>query len=164
MREEFSMKKKTKTIIKRAAAIFLILAFSVGCSTPPEKISATYVSPVQYQDYNCNQIQQEIARVERKIHEISGQQQKEADKDGAAMAIGLVLFWPALFFLAGQDKKDELARLKGEYEALESIAIQKECDIVAELEEAKKEREKFEKEKKESDSDEVNDRPADLRR
>lgn len=131
------MRKKNKTIIKRAAAIFLILAFSAGCATPPEKVSATYVSPVQYQGYNCNQIQQEIARVEKKIDEVSGQQKKEADKDGAAMAIGMILFWPALFFLAGQDKKDELARLKGEYEALERISIEKQCSFASNMQQAR---------------------------
>lgn len=40
------------------------------------------------------------------------------------MGVGLVLFWPALFFLAGDDQKEELARLKGEYEALEKASIQ----------------------------------------
>jgi len=57
------------------------------------------------------------------------------------MGVGLVLFWPALFFLAGSDKKDELARLKGEYDALEQAAIQKDCMIASELREARQQRE-----------------------
>jgi len=63
------------------------------------------------------------------------------------MGVGLVLFWPALFFLIGDDKKEELARLKGEYEALEKIAIQKDCNIADELQEARNEQEKSEKKK-----------------
>jgi len=31
------------------------------------------------------------------------------------------------------DKKEEIARLKGEYEALESVAVRKSCSFVAEL-------------------------------
>jgi len=127
------MGNKSKTVMKKATISFLILAFLTGCATSPDKISATYVSPVQYQGYTCNQIEQELARVERKVFEVSGKQKGEADKDAAAMAIGLILFWPALFFLAGEDRKDELARLKGEIEALECIAIQKECNIATAL-------------------------------
>lgn len=60
------------------------------------------------------------------------------------MGVGLVLFWPALFFLAGDDRSDELGRLKGEYEALETSAIQKKCDVAPELQLARKERKESE--------------------
>ena len=116
-----------------------------SCATPPEKISATYVSPLQYSNYSCTQIKGELLRVNKKIIEITGAQKKEADKDAVAMGVGLVLFWPALFFLMGDDKKEELGRVKGEYEALESVAIKKECDIADELRKARQQREEFEK-------------------
>ncbi|MEA3643102.1 MAG: hypothetical protein VBE63_24640 [Lamprobacter sp.] len=45
------------------------------------------------------------------------------------MGVGLVLFWPALFFLAGDDQKEELSRLKGEYEALQQAAIRQDCAL-----------------------------------
>ena len=89
----------------------------------------------------------ELLKVNRKVLEITGAQQKLADKDSAAMGIGLVIFWPALFFLIGDNKKEELARLKGEYEALEQAAIQNECDVAAELEEAREQREAYEAER-----------------
>ena len=56
------------------------------------------------------------------------------------MGVGLLLFWPALFILAGSDHSDELARLKGEYEALETAAIQKKCDIARQLQVAREQR------------------------
>ena len=118
---------KTNTRMIRAVSTFLILTFLTACATPPDKISASYVSPLQYQGYTCNQIDQELIRVTNKVSEVTGQQKKEADKDAVAMGVGLILFWPALFFLIGEDKKVELARLKGEYQALQDIAIQKEC-------------------------------------
>jgi hypothetical protein len=47
------------------------------------------------------------------------------------MAIGLILFWPALFFLEGGDgpQAAEYARLRGEVDALERVAIVKKCDM-----------------------------------
>lgn len=102
-----------------ATASAVVLAFTSACATAPANISAQYISPMQYQSYSCPQIQAELRRVSRQVSTVTGQQQDKANSDLLAMGVGLVLFWPALFFLAsGNDKKDELGRLKGEYEAL----------------------------------------------
>jgi len=120
-----------------------------GCSSTPDKISAQYVSPLQYNSYDCDQVGMELRRVSRRLVEVSGVQQKEADNDAVAMGVGLVLFWPALFFLAGDDHAAELGRLKGEYEALEVAAIHNKCEIADELEKAREERAKKEQKAKE---------------
>ena len=124
--------------MRKFVCSLVCLSFLCACSTSPDKISASYVSPLQYQSYNCNQIRMEMQRVGRQVHDIAGKQQGEATKDAVALGAGLILFWPALFFMIGDDKKEELARLKGEYEALQSAAIQKECDVAAEIEEARR--------------------------
>lgn len=128
-----------------------------SCASRPEDISAAYVSPLQYQSYNCNQIRMEIDRVTRRVHEVSGAQDDQADDDAVALGVGLVLFWPALFFMIGDDKKEELSRLKGEYEALEQAAIQKECNIAREIEKSRAlEMERREKKQKEQRTNEYN--------
>lgn len=103
------------------------MLFVFGCATSPDKISPSYVSPLQYQSYSCSQIEQEFARIGRRVSEVTGQQQRERTKDQWAFGIGMVLFWPALFFMIGSDKKEELSNLKGQYEALQGIAIRKDC-------------------------------------
>ncbi|MEW6714364.1 MAG: metal ABC transporter ATP-binding protein [Nitrospirota bacterium] len=127
--------KKGNSLL-RVVSVVLILSFVAGCATSPEKISATYVSPLQYQSYNCNQLKEESLRVSSRVMEVTGQQKKEATKDAVAMGVGLVLFWPALFFLIGDDKKEELGRLKGEYEALDKASIAKECSTAVASNEA----------------------------
>jgi len=112
----------SKTITHGCAAVMLM-----ACSTSPDKISASYVSPIVYQSYSCDQLVMEMARIQRKVNEVTGAQQKESTKDKWAMGVGLVVFWPALFFLIGDDKKEELKQLKGEYEAVEQAMIQKNC-------------------------------------
>lgn len=119
----------------------------VSCASRPENISASYVSPLEYQPYNCNQIRQEMMRVSRRVSEIAGVQEDQATKDTVALGVGLVLFWPALFFMIGKDQHEELARLKGEYEALEKVAIQKECDVSKEIEAARELEQKRQEEK-----------------
>lgn len=124
----------------RLISLLMIFSFLAGCSTRAASIKAAYVSPNLYQSFSCNQIHQEKSRLRLKIAEVTGQQDMEATKDAVALTVGLVIFWPALFLMIGEDKKDELARLKGEYEAVESMAIQKDCynpkeDVVEEKQE-----------------------------
>ena len=107
-------------------AVILCLLIS-GCASSPDSIEAAYVSPLEYQSYDCDQLGQEMRRVGRKVQEVTGHQDDEATGDTVAMGVGLVIFWPALFFLIGSDREEELARLKGEAEAVEQAAIGKNC-------------------------------------
>jgi hypothetical protein len=131
----------TKMMAFRNVALVMAIAAVSACAKDSEDISATYVSPLQYNSFTCVQIEQEFARVSRRVSEVSGQQDKTAQSDAIATGVAIVLFWPAAFFIAGGDKSDELARLKGEYEALERAAIEKNCDISRQLEIARQERE-----------------------
>ena len=135
-----------KSKLQPAVSLALVAAVCASCASRPDDIQATYVSPLEYADYNCKQVGQELGRVSRRVAEVSGQQNDTADEDAAAMGVGLILFWPALFFLAGGDHSDELGRLKGEYDALEQAAIQKECSVAADIEEARRLREQQEAE------------------
>jgi len=114
---------------KYLAGVLLAATLS-GCASSPDKMASAYVSPIQYQDYDCKQVGAELKRVSRRAQELYGQLDKTASNDAAQMAVGMVLFWPALFFLEGGDGPEaaEYARLKGERDALEQVAIQKQCD------------------------------------
>lgn len=136
------MKKKTALAVSTAALVLLVS----GCASKSDKIDASYVSPLVYSDHNCRQIKQELLRVNRKVLEVTKTQDKIASNDSVAMGVGLVVFWPALFFIEGSDKSDELARLKGEYDAIEQTAIQKECDVAEEVRVAQKQRKEYEAE------------------
>jgi len=102
-----------------------------ACASSPNKISAQYVSPLQYKSYDCEQIVLEQARIERRTNELYQSLKKEANADKWQMGVGLVLFWPALFALEGGDgpEASEYARLRGEYEALRTNSIERKCEI-----------------------------------
>lgn len=114
-------------------SLFLSMLIVSGCAQKADKIQPSYVSPLQYGDYSCKQIKAEINRVGRRMNEVAGVQDKTASNDAAAMGVGLVLFWPALFFIDSTDQRVELARLKGEFDALEQAAIQKNCTVAKEI-------------------------------
>lgn len=108
-----------------------LTGFLAACASKPEDIGTQYVSPLQYQHYDCQQISMEMQRISTRVSELAGQLDKKASNDAAQMGVGLVLFWPALFFLEGGDgpQAQEYSRLKGEFDALEKTAIEKKCSI-----------------------------------
>jgi hypothetical protein len=112
---------------KYPALAFALPALS-GCAHSTDEIPTQYVSPLVYEDYNCNQIAGEIERINRRVNQLAASIDKNAQGDAVAMGVGLILFWPALFFIDG-DSPDahEYGRLKGEYEALEKASIRKNC-------------------------------------
>ena len=111
--------------------LVILASLLVGCATSPRNISPTYVSPLLYKDYSCEQLTMEMQRVSRRAAELYGSLDQKAGLDSAQMGIGLLLFWPALFFLEGGDgmQAAQYSRIKGESETLEQVAIQKNCGI-----------------------------------
>ena len=118
-----------KSLMLIIVSLFVgFLLLTGGCAKDSGKIAAAYVSPLEYQDYNCSQLGGELSRVGRRVQEISGMQDEEAGEDAWVMGIGMVLFWPSLFFLEGNTGREaELGRLKGEIDAIEQAATLKDC-------------------------------------
>lgn len=113
---------KTHTI---AAALAVSLS---ACTTAPKHIVPTSVSPLQYAQFDCAQLAAESARVRVRAAEVGGLLDQAASSDQAIAAVGMVLFWPALFFLGGNKQQEaEFARLKGEYAAIQQAAITMKC-------------------------------------
>ncbi|WP_211369256.1 hypothetical protein [Roseospira navarrensis] len=99
-----------------------------GCASSSKDIGAAYVSPIQYAGFTCDQIREEQARVTTRAMQLAGQVDDNATGDAVAMGVGVLLFWPALFFIDGDGPEaNEYARLKGEREALDQAAIRKDC-------------------------------------
>ncbi|MGO2279319.1 MAG: hypothetical protein ACTH5U_10965 [Pseudomonadales bacterium] len=67
--------------------------------------------------------------ISQRVATITGQVDKEASADAWQMGVGLVLFWPALFFLEGGDGalQSNYALLKGKYEAVSTQYNRKGC-------------------------------------
>jgi uncharacterized protein YceK len=118
---------KTKTTKGVCVAVAVSIGLS-GCATASKDIASTYVSPMQYASYDCDQLNAEAQRIQSRVVQLGGRLDEAASNDKALTAVGVVLFWPALFFLGGTKQQEaEYARLKGEYEAVQQAAVQKRC-------------------------------------
>ena len=100
----------------------------MGCATSSKDISTAYISPMQYQAYDCEQLSSEAQRVQVRVNQLGGRLDEAASNDKTITGVGMILFWPALFALGGTKQQEaEYSRLKGEYEAVQQASILKKC-------------------------------------
>lgn len=101
-----------------------VLIFILASCTPGAKsVSPVYVSPLEYSAYDCEQISAEIRRVSRRSSELAGQVDQIVDGENTAQ------FWGLPSGNESIAKKQEYARLLGQFEALEQASIEKKCGI-----------------------------------
>lgn len=114
----------------RVLGIVVLCAALGGCASASSDIAPSYVSPVVYQSYNCQQLGLEAQGISQRAAALSGAQDSQRTKDGLVTAAAIVVFWPAAFFVGG-DKQTaaELANMKGQMVAIEQASIQKKCNI-----------------------------------
>ena len=111
--------------------ILVLATCALGaCASSPDKMAASYVSPLKYKDYDCDQIAMEMDYIQQRTIELYHSLDKKHSNDQWQMGVGLILFWPTLFALEGGDGPEaaEYSRLKGEFEALRKVSIDKKCE------------------------------------
>lgn len=123
--------KLNRFLLSSFGAVVLIGTLS-ACASNPDSMTSQHVSEVRYTDWSCKQLAMEADSIDTRVSELYVQLKNKADADSAQMAIGLVLFWPALFLLEGGDGAEaaEYSRLKGERVAIDRTARLKSCDTV----------------------------------
>lgn len=114
---------------KRGIAVLWAAALA-GCASSSKDIQATYVSPVQYQSYTCQQLTLEAQALSTRAAQVSGAQDEKRTSDAVATTAAVIIFWPAAFLVRGDGQTAaELANLKGQMQAVEQASIQKKCAI-----------------------------------
>jgi hypothetical protein len=118
---------------KVASNTFFVSALTFGaaaCASSSADIKAAYVSPLAYQPYDCAQLSAEAERISARAAEAAGVQDAARTSDTVATTVGVVIFWPALFAVKGDSNNAaEMARLKGDMDAIEEESIRKKCGI-----------------------------------
>jgi len=118
-------------IMRIAVVVMVATGVALGaCAKSADQIGATYVSPILFENYTCPQLAEEAQRVSSRAAQSAGVQDQKATNDAIAMTVGLVVVWPALLFIKGNDENSaELGRLRGQMDAIEQTSIRKKCGI-----------------------------------
>lgn len=108
----------------------ITIAMMLGCAQKAENVQGTYISSKLYENLSCQQLVQEGWTVSNRAHTLAGLQNRHRIEDEAAITVGAIIFWPALFFTHGNDSTTaELAQLKGEMEAIEIASQVNHCNL-----------------------------------
>jgi hypothetical protein len=97
-----------------------------GCAKAPESISPSYVSDVGYQSWSCEQLGGEQMRISQALATASTQQRKARTND----TVGVIFLGLPVSSLSGDNIAPEIARLKGENEAIIRAMRIKGCSAV----------------------------------
>ena len=105
-----------------------IAALVAGCAAYPDRVDPAPTSAALYEGMSCEQIRAGYATVETYLADVSGDQERRADKDTQMAALGF-LAWPAWFAVgaSGPDKSSDIAMYKGELAALYEAGSKARC-------------------------------------
>ena len=113
---------------KFVTSILAVVVALSGCATASKDVASIYVSPLQYQSFDCDQLAAENQRLQSRVNQLAGRLDEAASNDKAIGVVGAILFWPALFALGGTKPQEaEYSRLRAEADAIQQSAIIKKC-------------------------------------
>lgn len=144
------------SLLQLCSALLIVLFTGVACAPHSYEIRSAEVSPEQYKDLSCTGLYAEMKLKLEQLDELGRSIDEAAETDETQTAVGVILFWPVLFWLEGSDTPEaqEYAQLRGEMLSLEHTAILKECEEASALarewrEEERRLREAMEEKRKE---------------
>jgi hypothetical protein len=69
-----------------------------ACASRSSDVTASYVSPMTYQSYTCQQLAEEAQAISARAAQTAGAQDDKRTRDQVATGVAIVVFWPAAFF------------------------------------------------------------------
>lgn len=107
----------------------LLLLGVAACAPTPESIQPAYVSEVPYQSWTCQQLGEELGRLSYALSTASSQQNTARSNDIA----GVILLGLPVGSMSGQSIAPQIARYKGEQEAVNKAMIRNGCGEIKRL-------------------------------
>src|SRR3569623_424553 len=99
------------------------VALVAACAPTPESIQPADVSEVPYQSWTCQQLGEELGRLNNALSTASVQQHSARSHDVA----GVILLGLPVGSMSGQSIAPQIARYKGEQEAVNRAMIRNNC-------------------------------------
>lgn len=108
-------------------ALLLPLTLS-GCATRSADVQALPTNPAEFQAWDCARLDDELDRVQRRAAEVAYAVDERAGNNIIALGLGVTVFWPAMLAMRTDGPEaEDLARLKGRFEALRAAAQGQRC-------------------------------------
>jgi hypothetical protein len=109
-------------MLKQVLMAVASIAIVTGCASRPESIAASYVSHEKYIAGDCARLATQISDARAELTKVSEMQNSKANGD----AFGVFLLGIPFSKLSG-DHAGDVAKWKGEIEAIETAQIKNQC-------------------------------------
>jgi hypothetical protein len=112
----------------RPLAAWLAALALTGCATRAVDVPPAPANPADFATWDCTRIADEQDDVQQLAADVAYAVDERAGNNIMALGVGIAVFWPAILAMrpAGPEAQD-LARLKGRFEALQVAARLKAC-------------------------------------
>lgn len=118
------MRTGIRTVVSWIVLGLAVLA-ATSCAAPPESIAPAYISEVGYMKWTCDQLAEEQTRLAAALSSACDAQRRARSND----TVGVIFLGLPVASLSGTNMASEVARLKGELQALQKAATAKECNL-----------------------------------
>lgn len=114
----------------RLQPVFTVCALLLlaGCATRAVDVAPAPANPADFAFWDCTRIDDALDDTQLRAADVAYAVDQRAGNNVLALSLGVAVFWPALLAMrpAGPEA-DELAQLKGRFEALQTAARLKAC-------------------------------------
>lgn len=109
-------------------ALLLCAALLSACATRAVDVKPLAADPADFLPWPCARLHDEIDVVQQRAVDLAWAVDQRAGQHIVALGMGLMVFWPALLAMQPDGAEaEELARLKGRFEALNQVVRTKAC-------------------------------------
>lgn len=113
---------------RRLAGRVVLLALLGGCATRSDDVAPHNTDPARYAGWDCSRLHDEIDVVQQRAADVAYAVDARVGNNMIALGLGLAVYWPALLAMRPDGlEAEQLAELKGRYEALRIVVSRQSC-------------------------------------
>jgi hypothetical protein len=113
--------------LRHAVPLLLAVALA-GCATRSADVRPRPTDPALYAGWQCDRLHDEIDAVQARAADVAYAVDARVGNNMIALGVGVAVFWPALLAMRPDgEEAQQLAELKGRYEALQAAAAARGC-------------------------------------
>lgn len=106
----------------------VLACVATGCATRSSEVTSQKTDPVEFEQWTCERIDEESDRVQLRAADVAYAVDERFGNNMIALGFGVTLFWPAVLAMRPDGiEAQELAALKGRYEALRIASQRSGC-------------------------------------
>ncbi len=125
--------------LRGALCALLVAAALAGCATRSVNVAPKPGDPAAYASWSCDRLWDEIDRVQQDAADVAYAVDARVGNNVIALGVGVTIFWPALLAMRPDGPEaEQLAGLKGRFDALTAASEAKSCGPAPEMMAAKR--------------------------